>query len=204
MIIGITGYKGGVGKTTTAVHLAAYLAQSAPTVLVDGDTNRSALLWARAGKLPFETVAYEGLARAARNFEHIVIDSQARPRREELQSLADNCDFLVLPTNPESMSLDAMLQTAETLEQLKLEAGRYRILLTLIPPAPSQDGLKARSLLEGEGLALFPGQVRFTAAFRTASERGVVVHQVTGNKLAKLAWMDYEGIGKTLGEGGNS
>lgn len=201
MIIGITGYKGGVGKTTSAIHLAAYFSQFAPTVLVDGDTNRSAILWGRAGKLPFETVPYEGLARAARQYEHIVIDSQARPRPEELESLADNCDLIVLPTNPEAMSLDAMLQTAETLERIKLPTDRYRILLTLIPPSPSQDGVKARILLEGENLPLFQGQIRQTAAFRTASERGVVVHQVTGNKIAKLAWMDYEGIGKAIAQG---
>ena len=37
MIISIAGFKGGVGKTTTAVHFAAYLQQSAPTLLIDGD-----------------------------------------------------------------------------------------------------------------------------------------------------------------------
>ena len=47
MIVTITGYKGGIGKTTTAVHLAAVLQQQAPTVLVDGDLNRSATGWAR-------------------------------------------------------------------------------------------------------------------------------------------------------------
>ena len=43
MIITITGYKGGIGKTTTAVHLTAFLHRHAgSTVLVDGDINRSA------------------------------------------------------------------------------------------------------------------------------------------------------------------
>ena len=35
MYITVTHYKGGVAKTTTAVHLAAYLQQLAPTLLID-------------------------------------------------------------------------------------------------------------------------------------------------------------------------
>ena len=42
MIITVTSYKGGVGKTTTAIHLATYLQSLAPTLLVDGDGIRSA------------------------------------------------------------------------------------------------------------------------------------------------------------------
>jgi len=46
MIVTVTSYKGGVGKTTTAIHLAAYLQRLAPTLLVDGDGIRSATKWA--------------------------------------------------------------------------------------------------------------------------------------------------------------
>jgi chromosome partitioning protein len=49
MIITITALKGGVGKTTTAIHLAAYLETNLPTLLVDVDKNRSALVWSREG-----------------------------------------------------------------------------------------------------------------------------------------------------------
>jgi chromosome partitioning protein len=34
MFVTVASYKGGAGKTTTAVHLAAYLQRLAPTLLI--------------------------------------------------------------------------------------------------------------------------------------------------------------------------
>ena len=39
-VIGITGYKGGVGKSVTAVHLATFLSEIGQTLLIDGDPKR--------------------------------------------------------------------------------------------------------------------------------------------------------------------
>ena len=42
MIVTVASFKGGVAKSTTAIHLAAFLNARAPAILVDGDPNRSA------------------------------------------------------------------------------------------------------------------------------------------------------------------
>ncbi|WP_339389353.1 ParA family protein [Picosynechococcus sp. OG1] len=49
-IITVTGYKGGVGKSTSAIHIAAYLARNQKTILIDGDPNRTALNWSQRGR----------------------------------------------------------------------------------------------------------------------------------------------------------
>jgi chromosome partitioning protein len=56
MIITVASFKGGVAKTTSAVHLAAYFQQKGETVLIDGDPNRSATGWAKRGNLPFKVI----------------------------------------------------------------------------------------------------------------------------------------------------
>lgn len=189
MIVTVAGFKGGVAKTTSAVHLAAYLQRLAPTLLVDGDANRSASLWASHEGLPFTVVPEAQAMKYARQFEHIVIDTGARPSGDELRDLVGGCDLLVLPTNPEAMSLDALLQTTEALQNL---GGQYRILLTLVPPSPSREGEEARALLEAESLPVMRASIRQTSAFRHASAQGVPVYGLKGSRSAKLAWLDYE------------
>jgi chromosome partitioning protein len=46
VIYAVVNTKGGVGKTTTAVHMAAILMRNEPTLLIDGDPQASAASWA--------------------------------------------------------------------------------------------------------------------------------------------------------------
>jgi chromosome partitioning protein len=195
MILTVASFKGGVGKTTTAVHLAAYLQKKAPTLLIDGDPNRSASKWTSRGELPFKVVDERQSARYARDYEHIVIDTEARPDEEDLRALADGCDLLVIPTTPDALALDALLLTVEALE--KVGADRYRILLTIIPPKPSRDGDDARAMLRRRGLPIFKGGVRRLVAFQKASLAGVPVYDVSDPR-ADQAWSDYEEVGKEI------
>lgn len=195
MLITIASFKGGVAKTTTAVHLAGYLATKAPTSLIDGDTNRSATAWARRGSLPFEVADERHTARVARQYEHLVIDTAARPSDDELRDLADGCDLLIIPTTPDALSLDALQATVDALRSLK--ANRYRILITAIPPRPSRDGDEAREMLKASKLPLFSAGIRRFVAFQKAALAGCLVSEVHDARAGD-AWADYEAVGKEL------
>jgi chromosome partitioning protein len=195
MIVTVASFKGGVGKSTSAVHLAAYLHGLGSTVLIDGDPNRSVSAWSRRGGLPYPVVDERQAARAAREHEHLVIDTQARPGREDLESLASGCDLLVIPTTPDAMALDALMLTVDALRELKAE--RFRILLTVVPPKPSRDGDDARAMIAESGLPLFAGWIRRAVAFQKAALQGVAVSSVKDPKASE-AWADYEAIGAEM------
>jgi chromosome partitioning protein len=195
MIITVASFKGGVGKTTTAVHLAAFLQERAPTLLIDGDPNRSASGWTKRGCLPFRVVDERQAARFAREYENIVIDTQARPSQEDLQALADGCDLLVIPTTPDALALDALVLTVDALRSLG--ADRYRILLTMIPPRPSRDGDDAWTMLHEAKMPLFAGRIRRLVAFQKAALAGVIVNCVHDPRAVQ-GWEDYMCVGKEL------
>ncbi len=88
MIITVASHKGGAGKTTTAVHIAACLQQSAPTLLLDGDDTRNATAWSQNGPgFPFKVADEIAAARLARDYEHTVIDTGQRPKKADLEAL---------------------------------------------------------------------------------------------------------------------
>lgn len=195
MIITVAAFKGGVGKTTSAVHLAAFLAEHATTVLIDGDPNRSATGWAKRGQLPFPVVDERQTAKTVRQYEHIVIDTEARPNEEDLKALAGGCDLLIVPTTPDALSLDALRQTVHAFKTLGSD--NYRILITMVPPKPSRDGDDARLMLSQAGLPLFGGSIRRLVAFQKAALSGVPV-QVVGDPRAKDGWGDYQQVGREV------
>lgn len=195
MILTIASFKGGVGKSTTAVHLAAYFATKGSTVLVDGDPNRSATSWARKGCLPFPVVDEHQAALVAREHEHLIIDTKARPEPEDLKALALGCHLLIVPVTPDPLSLEALMLTVSALQSIGAE--RYRILLTIVPPRPIPEGENARRAIVEAGLPIFKGEIRRLMAFQRAALDGVFVEKVRDDR-ARFGWEDYKGIGKEV------
>lgn len=195
MILTVAGFKGGVGKTTSAIHIAAYFSRLAPTILIDGDPNRSATAWARSGKLPFKVVDERLAARYARDFTHMIFDTQARPTEEDLKVLAEGCDLLIVPTTPDALALDALMLTVSALRNMGSQ--NYAVLVTIVPPRPSRDGEDASRMLTEAGLPVFPSMVRRYVAFQKAALQGVPVYEVDDPR-AQDAWSHYEAIGKEI------
>ncbi len=195
MIITVASFKGGVGKTTTAIHLAAFLQGQAETLLVDADPNRSALSWASRGELPFLVMDEWEAGQNINPSGNVVIDTQARPTPEDLSALAETCDLLVLPTTPDILALDALILTIEYLKAISTR--HYRILITSIPPKPSRAGEEVKALLQEANLPVFEQGVRRFAAFQKAALKGMPVYSVKDPR-AEASWQDYEKVGEEI------
>jgi chromosome partitioning protein len=195
MIITVANFKGGVGKTTTAIHLAGYFATKDRTLLVDGDQNRSSLEWSEAGSFDFKVISPAELKDEGKNFIHIIVDTEARPDKKDLAVLSKISDLLIIPTTPDALSIKATVKTFQAMTEL--DSKNFKVLITMSPPPPSHDGADAQKFLTDNGLPVFKNQIRRYTAYKKASLEGLLVSEVK-NPYARIAWNDYQKIGKEI------
>lgn len=194
LILTVTGYKGGVGKSTTAIHLATYFSDLGKTVLVDGDPNRTALAWAERGNLPFLVADERQAMKLVAGADFVVIDTPARPHTDDLKELSKGCDLLLLPTAPDVLSLQPMLETARDLGE-----ARYRALLTIVPPHPSREGELMQNDLREANIPVCATMIRRTVGFPKAALAGRPIRDLDDPR-ARQAWDDYLALGKEIME----
>ncbi|WP_373542277.1 AAA family ATPase [Chamaesiphon sp.] len=193
MIITITALKGGVGKTTTSIHLAAYLQQHAPTLLIDADRNRSALVWSREDKLPFTVASQAGATAIISKYTHIITDTQARPEQDELKDLVASSDLLIVPTTPNHLDIDTTLKTTELLEAW---GAKYKILLTQVD-SRTKTGRAARAILAEAKLPLFNTDIPLLVAFERSSSRGMTIADYPDPR-SQFGWSKYQAVGQEV------
>ena len=134
-VIAILNGKGGVGKTTTSVNLAATFAEKTKVLLVDADIQASATWWVERSEngmsfdLSQETnPKLLGRLRKITGYDLVVVDTPPALQSEALTAVVKSADYLVLPTPPAPMDLTVLI---ETISQAVTPAGvPHRVLLT--------------------------------------------------------------------------
>lgn len=203
MIVTVASYKGGVCKTTTAIHLAAYLQSLAPTILFDADLTRNALNWSTRGAegkaLPFPVAPVDHAAKRARDYQHIVIDTGQRPTGDDLRAAVEGCDLLVVPAVPAPIDTDGLLQTVMALQDVGAKA--YVVLLAKVAPHAAKDAADLRRILADMKAPVLDTEIPMLKVFEKAAGIGTTVDKVAEDRNAQRAWEAYAATGKAVTHG---
>jgi len=200
-IVTVTGYKGGVAKSTSAIHIADFLSDYGPTLIVDCDPNRTALSRyknnveiikesPKVKKLPFTVVPEKAAAMHVSEYKYIVFDTPARPDSDDLKELAEGTNLLILPTQPNSDSFEPMMKTAQD-----IGTAPYKFLISIVPPYPSSAGRNMKQDLIDADLPVFNQMVRRAVGFQQAGDNCTTVRYLQGQKPL---WHDYKEVGKEV------
>lgn len=200
-VTAVINQKGGAGKTTLSVNLAAGLARRARTVLLDLDPQASAQEWARQGAdawpraLTVRSVAGD-LARLRphdehADCEHVVLDCPPSLESPASAFALRCCDVALIPVLPSPVDLWASVRLQQRIEAARRERPALRAYLVINQVEPRSALSAALDLALSEfGLPTLQARIRRRAAFRAAALEGVPVYQLGRRGAAAAADID--------------
>ena len=186
VVIALTNSKGGVGKTTLAVHLAAWSQEHGHgVVLVDADSQGASSLWLReaapgikAVRLPSADDVLDAIPTLQKDFGLIVVDGPAG-LSEITRSILLVADLALLPCGPSVLDLRAATEAVKVVRQ----AQRIRHGMPearLVPNKLQARYRLSRELLESLRFLAVPTSngLRLRQAFADAAGQGALVWQL--------------------------
>lgn len=187
MIYAVVNTKGGVGKTTTAVHLATILSRTGTALLIDGDPQASAASWAAWRRdnpaydpsptttcLTGKAIFNEGKALAG-GFDNVVVDVGGRDATglRSALLLAHRAIIPVGASNLDAAAMTDLLEVVELARDYNPELD-VKVLLTRVD-SRTKDAADMLEFLTEQNLPVLNSQVCERVAYRRAIGEGATV-----------------------------
>lgn len=196
-IVAVIAEKGGSGKTTTAANIAAELAaRGARALLVDADSQGTALTWAgiaaEAGHAGPRVVALGDnlraeLPRLAAEHDWTVVDCPGRASKRAAAALVV-ADVAILPCAPSPPDVWALGTTAELVGEVRELRPDLRAAVLVNRADRTGIGASAREALGTLGLPVLASTLGDRAAYREAlaDGRGVTAYAPSSRAAAEV------------------
>ena len=137
-IIAVVGNKGGAGKTTLSVNLAAGLAKQASIAVVDADPQGSSLQWRDIADVQDSISLFpatESLqiqaTELAREFDYVVVDCPPSVHAPQTISVLEVSDLALIPVQPSPVDLWATVHIERAIANARQTNPSLRSLLVI-------------------------------------------------------------------------
>ncbi len=185
MIISFVNQKGGVGKTTTAINLAASLKRRNKKLLfIDADPQGSAMHWhAVEDNKAFEILHHpdpvnkNDIEELSKDYDYVVID--APPAIGDItKSILAVSELSIIPLSPSSLDIWSCKGTLEMIEESQPENPDMDVKLLINRKIPgTRVGREARATLDVFDMDILNSELCQRVAYIDAMTSGVSVMQ---------------------------
>lgn len=192
-VIAILNQKGGVGKTTLAVHLATALARKKRSViLLDADPQGSALDWAaaRQGNPLFPVVGlpkssiHKELPTLASNYDIVVIDGPPRVY-DVARSAIMAADLVLVPVQPSPYDVWAAKEIIDLLTEASVFKPSIRQAFVINRKiANTAIGRDVAQALSDYPIPVLKSAICQRVAFAESATQGLTVYELDPDMLA--------------------
>src|ERR1700692_3828387 len=199
-IFAIANLKGGVGKTTTAMHLAGTFGRRGLKVLVfDADKQGTATFWSdsapETSPFPATVTGIQGdgskihrvvqrLAAEA-GCDHVIVDCAPDRNSPVLGSILTVTDIVLIPVIPSPADVVATGAITSLVEQARGMNPKLRAyLLASLVAANTTLGAQMLAEIAALGIPLLKGKLSYRVADREACAQGTLVQEISGAEKA--------------------
>jgi len=185
-IFSVSNQKGGSGKTTLSMNLAAGLSRRGRTLVIDADPQGSASQWSSSATedkpFPVSVISVGGnltheVNRFSRDYDYVVIDCPPTLETENTSKAMVVADTVLIPVLPSPVDLWASVRLANTIEQIKQIKPQLKahIVINQLEPRSALSRAMKDALEEFDIPALNSG-LRRRAIYRNVAIEGSSVY----------------------------